>query len=230
MRLGQKTWLSSGAAAVAPALLEQEGTEAVDNGADTAALVEVEHSVTAAVGLDADTADLAELEPSVIERLGDMIFKCVRKTAWSPVTYPAISALKQARMALAEATKAAAKEKPPVHEPTEGSAAAGEPASESTRADATAAPTSTTRTEATVPEDDDMVADGAAPSECCEGASAPGKAKAQVMRKPNINDIVRLSVQRNKKSYDGYEARAIALLTRGVKAVQLDGPEKGEEN
>ena len=88
LRLGQKTWLSSGAAAVemgkdtaTPVVLEQEGTEAVDNGADTAAPVEVEHSVTAAVGLDADTADLAGLEPSVIERLGDMIFKCVRKTA-----------------------------------------------------------------------------------------------------------------------------------------------------
>ena len=43
-----------------------------------------------------------------------------------------------------------------------------------------------------------------------------------------VNDIVRLSMKRNK-IYDGYEAQIIALLAMEAKVVLLEGPKKGEE-
>ena len=72
--------------------------------------------------------------------------------------------------------------------------------------------------------------------EASEDLAASGDAPAHGNTRPTdadrpsvaVNDIVRLSVQRNKTSYNGYEAQVIALRTREVKVVLLEVPQKGE--
>ena len=149
-----------------------------------------------------------------------------------------MSALKHSTKALAEAEPPAATVKQPTEESTGNAARAEEHAITSTGGAATEEHANTESKEGTVQEADVQSVDEE--SEGCD-ASGEGKetdkpppAQAQKKRtevpKPNVavNDIVRLSLQRNKQFYDGYEAQVIALLAREVKVLILGGPKKGQ--
>ena len=126
-------------------------------------------------------------------------------------------------------------------ESTVGAASVGEHTPKSTGGSATEEHANTESKDATVQEADVKAVDEDTASEACDASGVepascePPRVKGKRMKtevdktKLAVNDIVRLSMQRNKQFYDGYEAQVIALLAREAKVVLLEGPKKGED-
>ena len=122
------------------------------------------------VCIGADIARPLAFEPSVTERLYKLALKAVGKNTWDHDNHPCLSALKHARMALAEAEPPAATGKQPTQESTDSAAAAEDPATKSTDGAATAEPTNTESAEGTVPDADVKAVDEDAASEACDAS------------------------------------------------------------
>jgi hypothetical protein len=170
--------------------------------------------------IGADTALPLGFEPSVIERLYKLTFKAVGKSTWDTDSRPCLLALKHAGTALAEAMPPAAQDKEHQRESTVGAASVGEHTPKSTGGSVTEEHANTESKDATVQEADVKAVDEDTASEACDASGVepescePPRVQGKNMKtdvdkqKLAVNDIVRLSMQRNKNSMMGTRLRS----------------------
>ena len=149
--------------------------------------------------------------------------------------------MKHAKKAIEETKPPAATVEQPAEESTGNAATVEEQAATSTGGAGTEEHANTKNKEGTVPEADvqvvveDEESEGSDALGVVKDTDKPPPAQAQNKKhagpKPNvaINDVVYLSLGRNKKFYNGFQAQVIALLEREVKVLMLEGPKKGEK-